>query len=82
MYRDIAGTDERVRAIPSVRDRRVRATKVRLDLHLYNEGNTVTRDLLRQGAQWLSGRVLDLRPRGRRCKPYQRHCVVSLSKTH
>ena len=32
MYREIAGTDERVRAIPGVRDRRVRATKVRLYL--------------------------------------------------
>ena len=30
MYREIAGTDERVPAIPGVRDRRVRATKVRL----------------------------------------------------
>ena len=30
MYREIDGTDERVRAIPGVRDRRVRATKVRL----------------------------------------------------
>ena len=30
MYREIAGTDERVQAIPGVRDRRVRATKVRL----------------------------------------------------
>ena len=30
MYREIAGTDERVRAIPGVRDRQVRATKVRL----------------------------------------------------
>ena len=30
MYREISGTDERVRAIPGVRDRRVRATKVRL----------------------------------------------------
>ena len=32
------------------------------------------------GAQWLSGKVLDLRPRGRGFKPQQRHCVVSLSK--
>ena len=32
------------------------------------------------GAQWLSGRVLDSRPRGRGFKPYWRHCVVSLSK--
>ena len=34
------------------------------------------------GVQWLSGRVLDLRPRGRGFLPHQRHCVVSLSKTH
>ena len=32
------------------------------------------------GAQWLSGRVLDSRPKGNGLKPYQRHCVVSLSK--
>ena len=32
------------------------------------------------GAQWLSGRVLDWRPRGRGLEPHQRHCVVSLSK--
>ena len=30
---------------------------------------------MQSGAQWLSGRVLDSRPKGRR-----RHCVVSLSK--
>ena len=30
-----------------------------------------------QGAQWLSGRVLDSRPKGRGFEP---HCVVSLSK--
>ena len=33
-----------------------------------------------QGAQWLSGRVLDSRPRGLGFEPYRRHCVVSLSK--
>ena len=32
------------------------------------------------GAQWLSGRVLDSRPRGGRFKPHRCHCVVSLSK--
>ena len=32
------------------------------------------------GAQWLSGRVLDSRPRGRLFEPHLRHCVVSLSK--
>ena len=32
------------------------------------------------GAQWLSGRVLDWRPKGRGFEPHLRHCVVSLSK--
>ena len=33
-----------------------------------------------QGAQWLSGRVLDSRQKGRGFEPHRRHCVVSLSK--
>ena len=36
--------------------------------------------LPKEGAQWLSGRVLDLRLRGRWFEPHGRHCVVSLSK--
>ena len=32
------------------------------------------------GVQWLSGRVLDSRPKGRGFEPHWRHCVVSLSK--
>ena len=32
------------------------------------------------GAQWLSGRVLDSRPKGCRFEPHWHHCVVSLSK--
>ena len=36
----------------------------------------------KKGAQWLSGRVLDSRPKGRGFEPHRRHCVVSLSKTH
>ena len=32
-----------------------------------------------KGAQWLSGRVLDSRLRGRGLDPHRRHCVVSLS---
>ena len=32
------------------------------------------------GAQWLSGRVLDSRQKGRRFEPHRHHCVVSLSK--
>ena len=34
------------------------------------------------GAQWLSGRVLESVPRGRRFEPNRRHCAVSLCKTH
>ena len=32
--------------------------------------------LLLLGAQWFSGRALDLRPRGRGFEPHRRHCVV------
>ena len=32
------------------------------------------------GAQWLSGRVLDWRPKGGGFQPHRPHCVVSLSK--
>ena len=37
--------------------------------------------ILNLKAQWLSGRVLDLRPRGCSFEPQWHHCVVSLSKT-
>ena len=33
-----------------------------------------------KGAQWLSGRVLDSRPRGRELVPHRRHCVVVLEQ--
>ena len=33
-----------------------------------------------KGGQWLSGRVLDSRPKGRRFELHWCHCVVSLSK--
>ena len=36
--------------------------------------------LFKQGAQWLSGRVFDSRPKARGLEPHRRHCVVSLSK--
>ena len=32
------------------------------------------------GAQWLSGRLLDLRPKGGSFDHHRRHCVVSMSK--
>ena len=36
--------------------------------------------LMQLGVQWLSGRVLDSRPRGRRFEPHRRHCVVVLEQ--
>ena len=33
-----------------------------------------------EGAQWLSGRVLDSRPKGRGFEPHGRHCVVVLEQ--
>ena len=33
-----------------------------------------------RGAQWLSGRVLDSRPKGRGFEPHWRHCVVVLEQ--
>ena len=35
---------------------------------------------LNNGAQWLSGRVLDSRPRGRQLEPHRRHCIVVLEQ--
>ena len=48
----------------------IKSTYITVCLHMY------------QGAQWLSGRVLDSRLRGSGFKPHRHHCVVSLSKTH
>ena len=33
-----------------------------------------------EGAQWLSGRVLDSRPKGCGFEPHRRHCVVVLEQ--
>ena len=33
-----------------------------------------------QGAQWLSGRMLDSRPKGSGFEPHRRHCVVVLEQ--
>ena len=41
-------------------------------------GNNATWPL--KGAQWLSGRVLDSRPKGRGFEPHRRHCVVVLEQ--
>ena len=34
------------------------------------------------GAQWLSGRALDSRPRDREFEPHRRYCVVVLEQAH
>ena len=44
--------------------------------------NLLVLTFILEGAQWLSGGVLDSRPRGRGFEPNPCHCVVSLSKTH
>ena len=36
--------------------------------------------LIRKGAQWLSGRVLDSRPKGLGFEPHRRHCFVVLEQ--
>ena len=36
--------------------------------------------ILYQGVQWLSGKVLDLRLRGRRFEPHLRQCIVVLEQ--
>ena len=33
-----------------------------------------------EGAQWLNGRVLDSKARGRGVEPHRRHCVVVLEQ--
>ena len=35
---------------------------------------------MRKGAQWLSGRVLDSRPKGSGFEPHWRHCAVVLEQ--
>ena len=44
-------------------------------LHIVSDNN-----LIKVGAQWLSGRVLDSRPQGRGYEPQRRHCVVVLEQ--
>ena len=36
--------------------------------------------IIEMGAQWLSGRVLDSRPKGSGFEPHRRHCVVVLEQ--
>ena len=41
---------------------------------------TFLQTTIQMGAQWVSGRVLDSRPRCRGFKPHRRHCLVVLEQ--
>ena len=51
-------------------------------IHATSHSSHLLKTPILEGAQWLSGRVLDSRPKGRRFEPHRRHCVVSLSKNN
>ena len=55
-----------------------------LDCDLWGRDEKFTLNLFKyifiEGAQWLSGRVLDSRPKGRGFEPHRRHCVVVLEQ--
>ena len=51
-----------------------------VDINLSNLSCFICCYVLVEGAQWLSGRVLDLRPKGRGFEPHRRHCVVVLEQ--
>ena len=48
--------------------------------HTKKYETTLTNIKVGQGAQWLRGKVLDVRPRGQGFQPHWHHCIVSLSK--
>ena len=52
-----------------------------MHVHVRIQAYTTIVPLNFQGAQWLSGIVLNSRPKGRGFEPHRRHCVVSLSKS-
>ena len=54
-------------------------SSVSLSLSHWYPGSGVVLDCI-WGAQWLSGRVLDSRPKGRGFEPHRRHCVVVLEQ--
>ena len=55
-------------------------TSLTLKCHTYYCNVIVDSYFKFEGAQWLSGRVLDSRPKGRGFEPHRRHCVVVLEQ--
>ena len=49
-----------------------------VEAHTLNPDQTALR--IQTDAQWLSGRVLDSRPKGGGFEPHRRHCVVVLEQ--
>ena len=53
-------------------------------INMFDENPAVTLRVIKEtkcyGQQWLSGRVLDWKPRGRGFEPHRCHCVVVLEK--
>ena len=47
-------------------------------LHIHNVD--ILNICMKEGAQWLSGRVLDSRLKGRGFEPHRRHCIVVLEQ--
>ena len=54
--------------------------QVIMTLRLLNDVANDAVSTQKSGAQWLSGKMLDSRPRDRGFEPHRRHRVVSLSK--
>ena len=56
--------------------------KMQVHYNMHHSSRACVTDLSLQtmGAQWLSGRLLDSRPRGPGFEPHRRHCVVALEQ--
>ena len=59
---------------------RVTVVSLSKTLYLLLGTGSIQQNTIHKGAQWLSCRVLDSRPRGLGFEPHWRHCFVSLSK--
>ena len=66
----------------AIRENKTLAKISEFTVHKWEKRSAVAQWSSRKGAQLLSGRVLDSKPRGRGFEPHRRHCAVSLSKTH
>ena len=55
-------------------------TKTEKKFTQINPCNAEQIKIYNRAAHWLSGRVLDSRPKGRGFEPHRRHCVVVLEQ--